>query len=127
MQHAHRWRDQAHGADYVTHLWRTEVDVALRFGHFFQERLEAIFKLSAILGARNHPAEIQRDDPLVSHRIRHVTAHNAPGKPFHDRGFAHTRLANECWIIFRSPTQNLKHPFNLIRAPDDGIQGSFLG
>ncbi len=60
----------------------------LRIGHFFQERLQPVLEFAAELRARDHRADVHRDQFLVLERLRHVAGNDAARETFDDRRLA---------------------------------------
>src|SRR5207249_248389 len=83
-------------------LVNEENDVALRPLNLSEHRLEAFFKLAAVLGARDERAHVERDDPFVLQALRHVAAHYSLGKPFHYGSLSDPRLAYEHRVVLRA-------------------------
>ena len=79
-----------------------ENDLAIAFGDFFEERLEAVFKFSAILGSGDHGANVHSDKPFVFERVGNVATDNAPGEAFSDGCFTNAGFTNENRIVLGS-------------------------
>ena len=62
-------------------------DLSLGRCDFLEERLQPVLKFAAILRAGNHRAQIQRHNPLVAQRIRHIPTHHATRQPLGNRRF----------------------------------------
>ena len=71
--------------------------------------LQAIFEFAAILRARQHRPQIQRDDSLVLQHFGHVAGDDSLRESFDNRSLAHTRFADQYWIVFRTPRQHLHY------------------
>ena len=82
------------GSDDSVQLIDKQHDLPVRLGDFVKHRSQAVFKLTAIFGTRNQPADIQRDQLPVFQRFRHVAVNDALGQAFGDRCFADTGLPN---------------------------------
>src|SRR6185312_17291566 len=52
----------------------------------------------------------------------HVAAHDAPGEPLDDGGFADARLADEHGVVFRAARKDLNHAADLFVASDHRIE-----
>ena len=117
------------GADDGVQLVDEQDDPALGVLDLLEDGLEALLELAAELGAGDERAEVERDDPLVLQRLRHVAAHDALGEALHDRGLADARLADEDRVVLRPARQHLDHPPDLLVAADDRVQlaGAGLG
>ena len=86
-------------ADQRVQLVDEEDDLAVRFFDFFEDGLEAVFKLAAIFCAGEHGAEVERDDALVAQAFGHVAGDDAAREAFDDGGFADAGLADEHRIV----------------------------
>ena len=86
------------------------------------DRLEALFKLTAILGPRHDEGDIQRQDALVRQKMGHVPAHDPLRKTLHDGGLPHPRFADQYRVVLRATTQHLLHPLELARSTHQWIQ-----
>ena len=94
-------------------------DDVLRVLHQLAHDLfQALFKLSAILCARNYQRKIERQDALVLEKRRHFTTNYPLRQPFNDRGLAYARFANQHRIILGAPAKYLHHSFDLGFATD---------
>ena len=100
-------------------------DLSLGRRHFLQERFQPILKLAAIFRTGNHRTQIQRHNPLVAQRIRHIPAHHTTRQAFGNRRFAHARLADQHGIILCAPRQHLHHAANLIIPSNHRINFPF--
>ena len=77
-------------------------DLALRVLDLLQDRLEALLELAPELGPGDQRAQVERDDPLVLQRLRHIAADDPLGEPLGDRGLADARLADQDRVVLRS-------------------------
>ena len=86
-----------------------EDDRVLILHQLLHDRLQPLFKLPAILGARHNQRQVQSQHFLVGQKAGHFAIGNPLRKPFHNRSLAHARLANQYRIVLRAPAQNLNH------------------
>ena len=93
----------------------------LRIGHFLQKRLEPVLEFAAEFCARDHRADVHRDEFLVLQRLRHVAADDPARETFDDRGLADAGLADQHRIVFRPARKDLHHAPDFVVAPDDRI------
>ena len=114
-------------ADDRVQLVDEQNDLALGVGDFFQKRFQSIFKFAAEFCARDHRADVHRDDPLVFERIRDIAADDATGETFNDCGLAHAGITDEHGIIFRAAREHLHDPADLVIAADDRIDLAAAG
>ena len=91
------------GADERVELVDEDDEFAFRFRDLLEHRLQALLELAAILRARDHGAQIERDEALVLEPFGNVTVDDALSEPFDDRRLADARLADEHRIVFRAP------------------------
>ena len=100
---------------------------SLQLANFFHDRLDALFELAAVLRARHHEGQIQRDDLLIAQNLRDVARSNFLGEAFHNRSFADARFPNEHGVIFGPAAEDLDDALNLIFSADDRIHFSLAG
>ena len=89
-------------ADERVQLIYEEDDLALRVFNLFEDGLQAVFELAAVLRAREHRAEVESDETLVAERFGNVAGDDALRETFDDCRLADARLADEHGIIFGS-------------------------
>ena len=97
-------------------------DLPLRLLDFFQHSLQAVFELAAIFGAREHRAQVERDNSLVLQLLWNVAGNDALRETFNDGSFAHAGFANQHRIVLGAARQHLHHATNLFIAADYGIE-----
>ncbi len=115
------------GADQRMQLVDEEDDLAVRLFDLLQDRLEAVFKLAAILGAGEHRSQIERDDALVAQNLGHVAGDDAAREAFDDGGFAHAGLADEHGVVLGAAAEHLDDAANLFVAADDRVELAAAG
>ena len=111
----------ATGTDDRVQLVDERDDLAFGVGDLLQHGLEALLELAAVLRARDHRADVERDDALAAQAVGDVALDDAPREPFDDRGLADAGLADEHRVVLRAPRQHLDDAADLLVAPDDGI------
>ena len=99
-----------------------ENDLALGFGHFLQQSLQAVFEFAAIFCSGDQRGQIERHDPLGLQNFRHVAGDDALRQAFDNGGLAHAGLADQHGIVFRAARQNLHHAANFLVAADHRIE-----
>src|SRR5205814_4705573 len=80
-----------------------------------------LLEFAAIFRAREERAYVQREHALVLQTFGNVTADDALGQTFDDRGLADAGLADEHRVVLRAPREHLDHAADLFIAPDDRI------
>ena len=91
------------GADDGVQLVDEEDDV-LGAADFVHDRLNALLELAAILGARDHEREIERDDALLAKQLGHVALGDFLGETFNDGSLADASLAEQHRVVLGTPT-----------------------
>ena len=97
-------------------------DLALGVGDLLQHRLEPLLELAAVLRARHHRTEVERDEALVLQALGHVALDDAPGQALDDRGLADARLADQHRVVLGATRQHLDHAADLVVAADDRVE-----
>ena len=91
-------------------------------GQLLHDRLEALFELTAILGAGDNQRDVERQDALVGEEVRHVAVDDLLREAFDDGRLANARLANEHRVVLGAAAEHLLHAFELVVAPDQRIE-----
>jgi hypothetical protein len=86
-----------------------------------QHRLQPLFKIAAILGARHQRTQIQRVNGGVAQHIRHFAIHDHLGQTFGDGGLADPGLADQQRVVLAPPTQNLNGALDFLAPADQRI------
>ena len=87
------------GSDDRVQLVDKQNDSPFGLGHFLEEGLQAILKLTAVLRPRKHATKVHRNDALVFHRVRHIAGNNPPRETLNNRRLAYARLTNQHRIV----------------------------
>lgn len=87
-----------------------------------EDGLQPFLELTAVFGARDHRAEVERDEPLVPQGLGDVTLDDALGEPLDDGGLADAGLADEYGVVLRTPRQDLDHTPDLLVTSDDRVE-----
>ena len=114
------------GADDGVQFVNEQNDV-LRAADFVHDGLDALFKLAAILGARDHQREVEGDDALVAQDFRHVAAGDFLRQAFDDGRLAHARFAEQHGIVLGAAAENLDDALDFVFAADDRVHVAFAG
>ncbi len=91
-------------------------------GELLHDRLEALFELTAVLGAGDDQRDVEREQALVGQEVRHVAVDDLLRQPFDDRGLADAGLADEHGVVLGAAAQHLLHPLELVVAADQRIE-----
>ena len=91
-------------------------------GQFLHDRLQALFELTAILRAGDNQRDVEREDPLVGEKVRHVAVDDLLREPLDDGRLADARLADEDGVVLRAAAQHLLHALELVVAADQRIE-----
>ena len=102
-------------------------DLAVAVDDLLEDGLHAVFELTAVLGARDHRRDVERDEPLVPQALGHVALDDAPGQTFGDGRLAHAGLADEDRVVLGAARQHLDDAPDLLVAPDDGVELALAG
>ena len=87
----------------------------------FEHGLEALFELAAVLRARDHRSDVERDHALVAQAFGHVALDDAAREPLDDGGLADAGLTDEHRVVLRAARQHLDDAADLFVAPDDRV------
>ncbi len=109
-------------ADERVELVDEEDDLAVGLLDFLQDRLEALLEFAAVLRAREHGAEVERDDALVLERLGHVARDDAAREALDDRRLADAGIADEDGVVLRPAGQDLHDAPDLLVAADDRVE-----
>ena len=109
------------GADDRVQLVDEEDDLPVRRLDLLEHRLQAVLELAAVLRAGHERAHVERAEPLVLQRLRHVAADDALRDALDDRRLADAGLADEHRVVLRPPREHLHHAADLLVAADDRI------
>ena len=112
----------AAGADDRVQLVDEGDDLALGVGDLLEHRLEPLLELAAVLRARDHRADVERDEPLVLQALGHVALDDAPREALDDRGLADAGLADEHRVVLGPARQHLDDAPDLLVASDDRVE-----
>ena len=93
--------------------------------HFGHDRFDALFELTAVLGASHHQGEVEHHDALVAQDLGHAILDDLLSQTFDDGRLAHTGLAQQHRVVLRAAREDLDHALDFIRAPDHRIQLAF--
>ena len=109
------------GPDQRVQLVDEDDDVGV-LGQFLHDRLEALFELAAVLGARHDQRDVERENALVGEEVRHVAAHDLLREALDDRGLADAGLADQDGVVLGAATEHLLHALDFHVARDEGVE-----
>ena len=113
------------GADDGVHLVNERDDFAFGISDFLQHRLEAFFKLAAILRTGHHRTDVEGHKALAFQSFRYIAISDTSGKPFNNRCLANARLANEHRVVLGTTRQHLNHSTNFLVTANDRVDFPF--
>ena len=116
--------DRAFGAtraDERVQLVDERDDLAVGCVDLLEHGLEPLLELTAVLRARDHRTEVERDEPLAAQTFGHVALDDAPRETFDDRGLADAGIADEHGVVLRAPREHLDHAPDLFVAADHRV------
>src|SRR6202012_4122892 len=77
-----------------------EQDDLLVLRDLVHDRLEALFELTAVLGARDDRGHVEREHTVVAKRLRAFSIRNELRESLDDRRLADAGFADEHWVVF---------------------------
>ena len=92
------------------------------FLHLFDDLLEPLLELTAVLGAGDERADVERQEALAQQRLRHVAGDDALGQALDDGRLADAGLADQRRVVLGAAREDLDDPLDLLLAADDGIE-----
>ncbi len=95
--------------------------------YLLQHGLKALLEFTAIFGAGDERAEIEREQFLVVEAFRHVAVDDAKRQPLDNRGLADARLADQHRIILGPAREHLNGSADFLVAPYDRIELAIAG
>ena len=117
----------AAGADDRVQLVDERDDLAVAVDDLLEHGLHAVLELAAVLRARDHRADVERDEALVAQALGHVALDDAPGEALGDGGLADAGLADEHRVVLRAARQHLDDAADLLVAADDRVELALAG
>ena len=103
------------------HLVDKQDDV-VGFGCLLDYVLEALLKLTAILGARHEARQVERPDVLVHKVLGHVAGCNLLSQTLDDGRLAHAGVAQNEWVVLGAARKDLHHTLDFLFAADHRIE-----
>ena len=109
------------GTDDGVHLVDKQDDV-VGFGGLLDHVLEALLKLTAILGARHEARQVERPDVLVHKVLGHVAGGDLLSQALDDSRLAHAGIAQDKRIVLGAARKDLHHALDFLFAANHGIE-----
>jgi hypothetical protein len=109
-------------ADERVQLVDEQDDPSLGFLDLFQDRLQSVFELAAVLRARDHRPEIEGDDAPVPERFRDVAIGDAPCDSLDDRGLSDAGIADQHGVVLGAAPEDLDRAADLLVPADDRVE-----
>ncbi|MNX20474.1 hypothetical protein D3C86_504190 [compost metagenome] len=102
-------------------------DLPFLLRQFVEQRFQALFELTAILGTGNQRAHVQREQTLAFKAVRDFAVDDALGQTFGNRGFTHTRLTDQHRVVLGAALQNLNGATNFVVTANHRIKLAVFG
>ncbi|CAB4651126.1 unannotated protein [freshwater metagenome] len=102
-------------------------DLALGVVDFFENRLQALFKLTPVFSTRNDCRHIERNQLLSLQGISDIASNDALSQSLDDGGLTNTWFTNEDGIVLGPPGQHLRHATDFLVTSNHGVQFSLAG
>ncbi len=115
------------GADHGVQLVDEEDHLAFLLREVVQHGLEPLLELAAVLGPRDERAEVEPEQALVLHALRHLAVHDALSEAFDNSRLADAGVADQHGVVLRAPLEDLDRAADLVVAADDRIELALLG
>src|SRR4051794_6870507 len=87
-----------------------------------EDLLEPLFEVTAVAGAGDEGAEVQRVELLVLQRLGHLALDDGLREAFDDGGLADAGLADQDGVVLGPPRQDLHDPLDLLGSPDHRVE-----
>jgi hypothetical protein len=91
-------------------------------GELLHDGLEALFELSAVLGAGHDERDVEGQDALVGEEQRHVAVDDLVRESLDDRGLSDAGLADEHRVVLGPPAEDLDGALELALPPDERVE-----
>ena len=104
-----------------------EQDGVFLGGQLFDDLLDALLELAAVLGARDHAGQVERDQALAFQGFGHIAGNDLLGQTLDNGGLADTRITDQRRVVLGTAGQNLNDTLNLLGAADNRVQLALLG
>ena len=102
-------------------------DLTLAVGDLLEDGLEPILEFTAVLRARDHRGDVERDEALVAQALGDVALDDAPRQALGDGGLADAGLTDEHRVVLGATREHLDDASDLLVAPDDRVELALAG
>ena len=109
------------GTDDGVHLVDKQNDV-VGLGRLLDHVLEALLKLTAILGARDKTRQVKRPDVLVHKVLGHIAGSDLPCQALDDGRLAHAGVAQDKWVVLGAARKNFHHTLDFLFATNYRVE-----
>ena len=109
------------GTDDGVHLVNKQDDV-VSFGGLLDYVLEALLKLTAILGARDQTRQVERPDVLVHKVLGHVAGSDLLCQALDDGRLAHAGVTQDKRVVLGATRKDLHHALDFLFSANHGIE-----
>ncbi|MCY1166207.1 hypothetical protein D9M73_61300 [compost metagenome] len=92
-----------------------------------EHALEALLEVTAVFGAGQQGAHVERVHLRFGQDFRHVFLRDAPGQALGDGGFAHAGLTHQQRVVLAAAAEDLDHTLDFVLAADQRIDLAVLG
>ena len=96
-------------------------DVAAR-ADLFRDLLESLFEVTAVAGAGDERAEVERVELLVLERLGDVVVDDRLREALDDGRLADAGLTDQHGVVLRAARKDLHDALDLFLAPDHGVE-----
>jgi len=101
-------------------------DLAFLFREIVEHTFEALFELTAELGASDQGAHVERENTFATQPFWNFIVNDALGETFENSRLTHTGFADEHGIVLGAPLQDLDRTANFVVATDNRIKLALL-
>ncbi|MCO5578383.1 hypothetical protein L7F22_032224 [Adiantum nelumboides] len=91
------------------------------------QRAHAFLEVAAVLGAGDHPGQVQLHDPASAQGVGHLAVGDALGDALDDGGLADTGLTDQHRVVLGAAGEDLDGLLDLVVAPDHRVQPAAAG
>ncbi len=110
------------GAHHLMNFVDEDDNLALGALDLVDHRLEALLELAAELGAGDHGAHVQRQQPAAAQVLGHIARGDLLRQAFDDGRLADARLADNDRVVLGAPVEDLHNPLDFVLTTDDGVE-----